>query len=318
MELRHLRYVVAVAETLHFHRAAERLNMSQPPLSQQIQKLEEELGIKLFHRTKRDVQLTDAGKLFVQEARMVLAQADHMVQLKSRFASGDLGPLTVGVAGPADAPIFIDIFRLFAKRVPNVSVLLRNIGTAQQAEAIRECRLHVGFLVPPIDADGLTVETVMHRPIVIALPRTHRLAARKQVPLTALARERHIMLSRDLSPTFFDATVNACREAGLLLNVAHQVDNVYSACALVAAGLGVSFVPGGTDTRSRSVVLRPVTPALAHVDSPLALAYKTDAECNLVRGFVKVVKEVTAKPRRSGRLTGTPLRKRRPGMAPVA
>jgi DNA-binding transcriptional LysR family regulator len=296
MELRHFRYVIAVADTLHFGHAAARLHISQPPLSQQIRQLEEELGVTLFHRTKRQVQLTEAGKMFVQDARLILAQAEHVAKLAMRLSDGEVGQLTIGVAGAADAPIFIDILRLFDKRHPHIRVRVRNMSTAQQALALQEGRLHVGFLVPPLDDSGLTLETVTQQPIVIALPTKHPLAARTHVPLKALADESHIMFARDVAPRFFDAIVGACREAGFGLNVVHEVDNLYTACALVAAGLGVCFVPAGIqERRSKSLVLRPVRPELPGIDSQIALAYRQEPLCHIVQLFVAVVREVACK-----------------------
>jgi len=122
MELRHFRYVVALADTLHFGRAAERLHISQPPLSQQIRQLEDELGVRLFDRTQRRVQLTAAGELFVQEARLVLTQVDHAGKVGERMRQGEEGQLFIGVAGPADADYFVEIMRTFAKRHPHVRV----------------------------------------------------------------------------------------------------------------------------------------------------------------------------------------------------
>jgi len=200
MELRHLRYVVALADSLHFGRAAERLGISQPPLSQQPRHLEEELGVKLFNRTKRQVEVTRAGELFVHEARAILAQAEYAAKLATRVSEGEIGQLTIGVAGPADAPIFVETFRTFARRHPKSRLILRNIGTAQQAQALREGRIHVGFLVPPVDDVELAIETVIERPIAIALPRGHALAARSRVPLRSLATESHILFARDLAP----------------------------------------------------------------------------------------------------------------------
>ena len=298
MELRHFRYVVAVADSLHFGRAAERLHISQPPLSQQIRQLEEELGTTLFIRTTRQVQLTAAGALFVQEARLILAQADHAARLAMRVTDGEAGQLMIGVAGPADAPFFVSILRLFARRHPNVRLVLRNMSTSDQEKALREGRLHVGFLVPPIQDAELMVEPVVRRPIAIAVPRRHALASRAQVPLRSLAGESHVMFARELAPRFFDAIVSACREAGFTLKVAHEVDNLYTACALVEAGLGVCFVPAGIQAgRSRAIALRRLTPALPHVDSPLAIAYRREPLCELVHLFVAVVKEVAAAKR---------------------
>ena len=253
MELRHLRYVVTLAETLHFGRAAERLHLSQPPLSHQIKQLEEELRITLFHRTKRQVQLTEAGRMFVQEARIILAQAAHAANLASRVDQGEVGQLTIGVAGPADAPIFVQILRTFAQKHPKVRVVLRNMSSLDQTHAISEERLHVGFVALPIDDAGLATETVMRQPIMIALPPEHPLAKRQRVPLKELSGEPQIMFARSNGPRFFDAVLAACREAGFSMNIAHEVDNLYTACALVAAGLGVCLVPAGVqDSHSTS------------------------------------------------------------------
>jgi len=292
MELRHFRYAVAVADSLHFGLAAQRLHISQPPLSQQIRQLEEELGVRLFHRTKRQVQLTEAGRMFIAEARVILAQADHALNVAQRV--GELGQLIVAVAGPADSPIFVDIFRTFGTRHPSVRVALRNISSAQQAEALREGRIHAGFVVTPIDDPALAIETVQHSPIAIALPRGHRLAARQHVPLSELADERHIMFARHLGPQFFDAIVGACREVGFTLNVVHEVDNLHTARALVAAGLGVCFVPSSLqEERSTAVQIRHVKPRLPHVDLHLALAYRRQPISELVQLFVDAVRDVT-------------------------
>ncbi len=295
LELRHFRYAVAVADTLHFGQAAQRLNISQPPLSQQIRQLEEELGIQIFQRTKRSVQLTKPGELFIQEARVILAQAEHAARVAERVGDGEAGQLIVAVAGPPDTQFFIEVFRLFAQRHPRVRIALRSMSTTQQLDAVREGRIHAGFVVPPVDDPLLASETAFHQPIAIALPLDHPLARRPFVPLTALAAERHIMFARHLGPHFFDSIVGACREAGFTLNVVHEVDNVHMACALVAAGLGVCFVPEGIGERPSSAMhVRPVKPALPHVDSHLVLVFKRDLLCDLVRLFVAVVREVAA------------------------
>ena len=301
MELRHLRYVVTVADTLHFGRAAQRLNLSQPPLSQQIRQLETELGVALFHRTKRHVELTDAGRMFVEEARVILAHAAHASNLALRVNQGEVGQLSIGAAGPADAPIFVEILRAFAQRHPHIRMVVRNMGSAEQARALTEGRLHVGFVALPLDEPDLATETVLRRPIVVALPRTHALAARTRVPLQALANEPHIMFARRVGPRLFDAVLSACREAGFTMHIAHEVDNLHTACALVEAGLGVCFVPAVIQGQhSSGIVLRPVTPSLPHVESELAIAYKPKS-CELVSLFVDVVKEVMAAKRARSR-----------------
>jgi DNA-binding transcriptional LysR family regulator len=200
------------------------------------------------------------------------------------------------VAGPADAPIFVQILRAFAQKHPKVRIVLRNISSLDQVQAISEGRLHVGFVAMPIDDAGLATETVMRQPIMIALPPDHPLAKLDRVPLKALSGEPQIMFARSNAPRFFDAVLAACREAGFSMNIAHEVDNLYTAYALVAAGLGVCLVPAGAqDDHSRpSMVVRPVTPALPHTDMHIALAYKPQSESELVPLFVAVVRDVVA------------------------
>jgi DNA-binding transcriptional LysR family regulator len=135
-----------------FRRVAERLNMSQSPLSQQIRRLEDELGVD---RTRRQVQLTAAGEMFVEEARLVLAHADHAAKVGERLRHGEVGQLVIGVAGPADAGYIVEIMRIFATRHPHVRVVIRNMSTAQQVQAIQEKRIHAGFVTPPVDHPDL-------------------------------------------------------------------------------------------------------------------------------------------------------------------
>lgn len=297
MELRHLRYVVAVAETLHFGRAAARLNMRQPPLSQQIRQLEEELGVRLFDRGGRQVRLTAAGEMFVQDARLVLAQASHAGKVGERLRQGEAGQLVVGVAGPTDAEYFVEIMRLFARRHPQVRVVVRNMSTAEQLKALLEERLHVGFVTPPTDNPALYFETVLHTPIVLAVPRAHALAARARVPLAAIAGEPVILFARSMAPAFFDAITGACRSVGVDLDVKHEVESLQSAYGLVAAGLGISLVPAGLDADPpKGVVLKPLAPQLPRIDCEIALAYLRKPGCDLVSLFVEVVREVRASP----------------------
>jgi DNA-binding transcriptional LysR family regulator len=223
---------------------------------------------------------------------MVLAQATHAGKVGERLRQGEVGQLVIGVAGPADADYFVQIMRLFAHRHPQVRVVIRNMSTAEQVKALQEERLHAGFVTPPVDHPDLCFETVLHKPIVLAVPRGHILAARARVPLTAVATEPLILFSRAMGPGFFDAIASACRTAGFTLRVTHEVDNLQSAYGLVAAGLGVSFVPAGLQADPpKGVVLKPLAPQLPRIDCELALAYRRDPGCDLVRSFVDVVNE---------------------------
>src|SRR5437870_5295979 len=154
MELRHLRYVVALAEELHFGRAAARLHMSQPPLSQQIRQLEEEIGTRLFRRTNRQVQLTEAGEAFVREARAILSHSEFAAKLAVRASKGEVGQLRVATVTSTDSGFFrimVQILRLFASRYPDVRLLLRTLNSEQQIRGLREGTIEIGFLTLPID-----------------------------------------------------------------------------------------------------------------------------------------------------------------------
>src|SRR5262245_27498223 len=181
MELRHLRYVIAVAEELHFGRAAARLNMSQPPLSQQIRQLEDEIGAKLFRRTNRQVRLTEAGEAFVREARQIIAHAEHAAKAAVRASKGEIGQLTVATVTSTESGFFkvvVDILHAFATRYPNVRLVLRSLNPDQQVHALREGRIQVGFLTLPVDDEELEVEWVRGGPMVLGLAARYELAAR--------------------------------------------------------------------------------------------------------------------------------------------
>jgi DNA-binding transcriptional LysR family regulator len=299
MELRHLRYVVGVAEELNFSRAAERLNISQPPLSQQIRALESELGVTLFNRTKRNVQLTEAGRFFVNEARLILSQAEHAADVAGRMSRGEVGQLRIAFGAPPDVKTFIDILHIFAQRHPDVHLKVRTMSTVQQVQALHDGRIQIGFVRLPIEDGILASETVTREPLMLALPKRHRLARLSRVPLSAVANERHIMFSRDASPGFYDLIVAACRNAGLTLNVSHEVDNFYTARILVAAGLGVAFMPGAAHKGSSTgVTFRPLQPALKDADARLLVAYRREVTSDLVPLFLNVLRLVVGKRQR--------------------
>jgi DNA-binding transcriptional LysR family regulator len=184
MQLRDLRYIVAVAEELNFSRAAMRLNMSQPPLSHQIQQFENELGVRIFQRTKREVRLTEAGRRIVAEAYRVLSRVDRLTKVASQARDGEIGHLSVGALGGVEE-ILVETLNIFARQHPGVHVELQYISTAAQIQGLREGRIQVGFLSLPIHQETLVAETVKQEPLRIALPRTHPLARCERVALSA-------------------------------------------------------------------------------------------------------------------------------------
>jgi DNA-binding transcriptional LysR family regulator len=295
MELRHLRYFVAVAEDLHFTRAARRLNIAQPPLSEQIRNLETEMGVQLLARTKRSVRLTDAGRLFLEEARRTLTQVEQAVRIAQRAARGEVGALSIGFVPAADLSVLPKVIPAFAKRFPSVHLELHNMTGAGQVDALRDGRIQLGILLQPVDNDSFVVETILREPFVMVLPTGHRLAAHRRVPLRSLAQENYIFFPRQIAPKTYDMLVSFCRAEGVTLRVTQESDHVQTTLGLVAAGLGVSLIPASVRHIQRNgVTYRHLRPPVPWID--MCVAYRRDTQSQAVRNFVAVVREMT-KPR---------------------
>jgi DNA-binding transcriptional LysR family regulator len=291
MELRHVRYFLAVADELHFGRAAARLHISQPPLSQQIRRLEKELQAVLFHRTKRHVELTNAGRVFLGEARALVVQAEQAAGNAQRASRGEIGQLLVGCALWAD---FVDgarIIRLFARRHPDVEVELRDLTAMEQIAALETGRIHVGILRPPVQSKTLISERLVSESLVVAFPRGHRFKNYDRVPWRALIDQPYVLFSRRRAPAFEALVDRACHEAGVALKVKYEVDHPETILAIVEAGLGVSLVPASLQTVKRPGItyrrLSPTGPALETV-----VAWRRESELSLVQAFVRVTREV--------------------------
>src|SRR5246127_864833 len=245
MELRHLRYFVAAAEELHFRRAAERLRIAQPALSQQIQQLEQEIEALLFHRLTRGVELTDAGRAFLVDARAVLEHVEQAKAKAQRVARGDQGMIRIGFTGSASFnPIVPSVIQDYRARFPGIAVSLVETGTSQLVDGLRAGRVDAAFIRSPSrGVDGLFVVSIVDEEMLIALPSRHDLAASASLPLEALAREPFILFPRANSPEVYDNIVLACRRAGFRPKIVQQAPEVASALNLIAAGEGVSIVP---------------------------------------------------------------------------
>jgi DNA-binding transcriptional LysR family regulator len=297
MELRHLRYFIAVAEELHFGRAAARLHIAQPPLSQQIRRLEEELRVPLLRRTSRRVELTSAGRMFLHEAKVVIAQAHRAVRIARRASQGEIGQLFVGCTPWADFTSGPKIIRGFGKRHPQVEVELHSLSSAEQILALEEGRIDVGILRPPVHSQALMTESLLAEQLLVAFPQGHRFGAYHSVPWRALADEAYVLLSRRRAPAFESIVAQACAAAGLTLNARYEVDHPHAVLALVAAGLGVSLVPATFDARKSAGItyrgLRPAGPALKTI-----IAWRREDGSPLVQQFLRVARDVTHPRRR--------------------
>ena len=291
MELRHLRYFLAVAEELHFGRAAKRVHISQPPLSQQIRQLEEELRVKLFYRTRKKVELTDAGRVLAGEARLILQQVDHALGLASEANRGKVSQLVIGCS-PANCHVVLDVLRVFSARHPNVQLLLKSLVTQQQMEAIRNGRIDLGFLTLPLEGDGLAVETILRERLVVALPKNHPLAARKRVSLRSLANDTQIIFPLQLSQGRYDVIARLCRNAGFSLHTVHEVDNTYTMLELINAGMGVSLMRASVQKiRPKGVVFREL---LHSPEVETGIAYRRENHSKLLPLFLQTAREVIA------------------------
>ena len=298
MELRHLRYFIAVAEELHFGRAAARLHIAQPPLSQQIRRLEDELQAPLLRRTSHHVELTTAGRLFLQEAKLTVAQADRAMRTARRASQGEIGQLFVGCTPWADFTSGPRFIRGFGRRHPDVEVELHSLSSAEQISALEDGRIDVGILRPPVQRQMLSSESLLTERLVVAFPQGHRFAKYGRVPWRELAAEAYVLLSRRRAPTFDGIVSQACSNAGLTLSVRYEVDHPQAVLALVAAGLGVSLVPatfggikGGGVAHRR---LRPAGPVLTTV-----IAWRRDGASALVQRFLRVARDIARSTRRS-------------------
>jgi DNA-binding transcriptional LysR family regulator len=291
MEFRHLRYLVAVAEELHFGRAAIRLNISQPPLSQQIRQLEEELGVQLFERTKREVRLTDAGRRLVNEAHQVLGRIDHFSKVAAQAGEGEIGHLSVGVTGGVN-PILVETLRLLGKKYPGVRIELQYMSTGVQIEALREGRIEIGFLNLPVQQQELIVERTTTEPLWLALPKGHPLTRLRRVPLSALADQRIILFPRRVTPGLHDAITGMCRNAGFSLNVVHEVDSIVGGLTLVSADLGIAFATPNVQRLWPDIAFRPIQSA-ASVEQ--GIAYNRAAQSPVLETFLHAVRQSVRK-----------------------
>jgi DNA-binding transcriptional LysR family regulator len=291
VELRHMRYFLAVAEELHFGRAAEKLRIAQPPLSQQIQRLEGELGVKLFERTKRRVELTAAGKSFLKEARQTLEQAEQAVRAAQRASRGEIGELAVGFVGSATYHILPLVLRSFRSRFPNVEISLHEDSPAEQVRQLRMGGIHVGFFRSQFEDEALVSEVVLQEPMVVALPEAHELSGQPRVSLNRLAGEPFILFPRKIGPGFHDLIVSLCQRAGFSPRVAQEANDMQTIVSLVAAGLGVALVPASCQNFRRvGVVYKAIRDEGAK--ATMAVAWRRDDKSPVLDAFLNVVREV--------------------------
>ena len=244
IELRHLRYFIAVAEELHFGHAAARLNISQPPLSQQIQILEQQIGARLFARTNRSVSLTEAGRQFLADSRQILSQVDDAAARAARLHHGETGELRIGFTSSAPfIKAVSDTLSTFRRRYPDVHIQTRETNTREQIVPLNEGALDLGLMRNTQLPDTLAWERVLREPLLAMVPRDHPLASQPRVSLRELAREPFVFFDPHVGTGLYDDILGLMRRYDLTPAITLEVGEAMTIIGLVAAGLGVSILP---------------------------------------------------------------------------
>jgi DNA-binding transcriptional LysR family regulator len=294
LELRQLRYFVTVAEELHFGKAALRLHMTQPPLSQTIQSLEQLLGAALFERNRRGVALTPAGIALLPQARRMLAQAQELPQLVQRAAAGEVGRLTLAFVSSADYSVLPPFLRAYRAAYPQVQITLQEATSDLQLDDLLHNRIDAGLLIPPLpDKARLELDylPVLNEPLVLAVP-AGLLKKKGKVALAALHAALPalplIVFPRAISPALYDAIVSVFRDAGITPEIGQQAIQMQTIVGLVSAGMGMALVP-----QSVSNLMRPGVEYRALADAtPLVetgLAWRRDNASPVLRGFLELL-----------------------------
>lgn len=292
-----MRYFVAVAEERHFGRAADRLHIAQPPLSQQIRRLEAELGVTLFTRTTRRVELTPAGELLLERARPIVAAVELAAEDCRRAARGELGRLSVGFTGSTTYAVLPSVAAKLREGLPGVDLELHGeMITPAQVEGLLQGSLDLGFLRPPVRSAELTVEIIRSEPLIAVLPRGHRLAGEERVSVADLAEEPFVAYAAHLRSVLLELVEEACAEHGFAPRVALEVTETATLVSFVAAGLGVSLVPASVSGMTvAGAVYRPLAGTAPRVQMGLAW-HPGNASSVLARALELVHSAVMALP----------------------
>jgi DNA-binding transcriptional LysR family regulator len=292
LDLRQLRYFVAVAEERHFGRAAIRLAMTQPPLSQQIMALEESLGAPLFARTRRSVELTPVGRDLLPEVRRLLALADRLPALAQSLARGEAGELSLAFVSTADYGLLPQLMRAFTERYPGVRLQLVESTSDIQVEELIAGRIDAGLIIPPVPpryAGQLSYLPLMREPLIVAMSDETARRLDGEVPLEALADLPLVVFPRRLAPAFYDIIMDCYARAGLAPRIGQEAIQMQTIVSLVSAGMGVALVPRSLcNLRRTGVVYRPLRDAQPLIET--GLLWRSDDVSPVLGGFVDVAR----------------------------
>ncbi|MBE9192331.1 LysR family transcriptional regulator [Gloeocapsopsis crepidinum LEGE 06123] len=288
MELRHLRYFITVAEELNFSRAAERLHIAQPPLSQQIRDLEIELGVKLFERTKRRVELTTPGKVFLEKSRLALQQVEQAVIAVQKASRGEIGRLVIGFNSSATYSILPKILRVFREQCPDVELDLQELTTRQQCDRLHHNQIDVGILYLPIESETLSTMTILQESLILALAATHPLAALPEVSIKALTQEPFIMPPHHLGGGLYNQILRFFQQTNFIPNVLQEATQLQTTISLVAGSIGIALVPASLQNLQRSgVVYKTLQEPTPEIE--IALAWRKQDSSPVLQNFINTV-----------------------------
>lgn len=301
MEMHHLRYFVAVAEELNFRKAAERLHISQPPLSVQMGHLEGEIGTRLLERRAgTKTRLTPAGAVFLDEARAVLEALDRAVERTRRSGRGEAGSVSVGLTSSMAYGVVPLLLRDFSRENPEVTLRLVELTTAQQEKALIGRTLDLGFCYPPLENSEFNTLRVCEEGMVLALPDSHRLTRKPQIRVRELKGEQVLSFPRHLSPGLFDRMVAAFSVGGLPLKIAEEATQLQTIIALVCTGLGVAVVPASMAKLSREgVEYRPILDPMPVVET--LLTWRADSPNPIAKRLIEMVSRASKRAGRKDR-----------------
>lgn len=291
IELRTLQYFVAVAEELNFGRAASRLQIAQPPLSRQIQRLERELGVELFQRLNRRIELTPAGRVLFQEAQLILAQVEEAIAITQRAGRGETGQLTIGFEGSFSYDIMPRAIKAFQDQYPEVELTVHEMTTGKQEQALLEKQIDLGFIVLPIDDSALSVETVLREKLVLVVPETHPLATQTQVGMADLDGEALVVGPYEKGCGLYLQILQSFAETGVHPRIVQSTREIQMLLGFVAAGLGISLLPAASQYFQRpGVVYRSLPLPVPEIE--LAIAWRSENPSPILQHFLALVRNL--------------------------
>jgi DNA-binding transcriptional LysR family regulator len=301
LDLRRIRYFIAVAEERSFTRAAERLHISQPPLSQNVKALEEEIGVQLLVRDRRGVKPTDAGLVFLNQARHLLGVLRHAVDETVRVAAGTSGTVRVGAVTSALFKVYPPVHAALRAGLPNAEVAIYESTSQGQIAQLARDDIDLAIVHGPVDAPGMRVDRLCTERMCAVLPRTHALAGTRPIALSSLAGEEFVLFSRDQSPGFFDSIAAMCVRAGFSPRVRHTAREAQTVVRLVGLGLGVSLVSEALETSNiaASVCFRPLSDPGATIE--YCLVSQPEGASELAQKATAIIRRTAAAQRPAAR-----------------